>query len=118
MSIFPGGIDGILWVMTPKVLSPSKSFFRKLYEGRNHNNSPTEASWKFKAPTKACFFAWTTTKGTIPTRAVLKRRNSTSLLSVLYVLMGGGGGPSFYSFLLGYGIVLYENIALICSNML
>ena len=31
--------------------------------------------WKFKAPTKVCFFAWAATIGTIPMDDMLKRRN-------------------------------------------
>ena len=43
--------------------------------GFNCPNFPAKAIWKSKAPTKACFLAWVTSKGKVPTEVVLKRRH-------------------------------------------
>jgi len=43
--------------------------------GSNHPTFPVKAIWKSKAPTKACFLVWATSKGKVPTEIMLKRRN-------------------------------------------
>ena len=53
-------------------------FVKRLCEkvlGSNCPNFPSKAIWKSKASTKACFLAWVASKGKVPMKGILKKRN-------------------------------------------
>ena len=70
------------WAMTRLFAHASKgkftvtSFWRKVCEGSSNLAFPADAIWRrSKVPTKACFSAWAATKGKVPTKDKLQRRN-------------------------------------------
>ena len=69
------GDDMILWPHDSKRKFTFKSFCREVCEGSSIIDFPADAIWRSKAPTRACFLAWTATKGKVPTEYMLKRRN-------------------------------------------
>jgi len=69
------GDDKIFWPHDAKGKFTIKSFYREVCEASSNLDFPTNAISRSKASTKACFLAWAATKGKVPTKYMLKRRN-------------------------------------------
>ena len=67
------GIEKIVWPYNCKSFFTIKSFYQRLYNGRNCPDFPVKTIWDSKAPMKVCFFAWVATEGKILT--CLKEEN-------------------------------------------
>jgi len=74
VDVHPEGEDKIVWSLDFRGIFSVKSLCEKML-GSNLPNFLAKASWKSKAPMKACFLAWTTSKGKVPTEVALKKRN-------------------------------------------
>jgi len=55
--------DMILWPYDSKRKLTIKSFYREVCKGLSIIDFSADAIWRSKAPTKACFSAWATSKG-------------------------------------------------------
>ena len=62
-------------VLALRGLPLSRGFCSTQFESLDGWDFSATFIWKSKAPTKACLFAWATTKGKIPIEDMLKRRN-------------------------------------------
>ena len=71
--VTPVGDDKMIWPHDSKRKFTIKNFYRVVCEG--YIDFPLDAIWRSKTPTKACFLAWATTKGKVPTEDMVKRRN-------------------------------------------
>ena len=69
------GEDDIHWSHNSSGQFTLKSYCKGTFKGWTQLDFLAKAIWKSKAPTKVWFLAWAATKGRIPMKVVLKRRN-------------------------------------------
>jgi len=74
VNVHPDVVDQIVWSLDSRGIFSVKSVCEKKLVSISTDFLAKEI-WKSKAPTKACFLAWATSKGEVPTDIMLKKRN-------------------------------------------